>query len=116
MLAQEVAVFHGVFLPHPAHRLGAFVIHGLQLQVGKEFQCPDDFFQMQGHAFGLGLNHGGVTIDIHDKPRQAIALGMRQTVAIRRGIAHQAHGTTYLQGMLQFLQEEPLVDFAVVEA
>ena len=71
---------------------------------------------MQRHAFGLGLHHGGVAVDVDDEARQAVTFRVDETEAVGVGIMGQAHDLAHLIGLVEAFEEEPFVDFAVVEA
>ena len=97
------------------HGIGAFVVDGLQAEVGHEFEGTDNLLQVECHAFGLGLHHGGVTVDVDDEASKSVALRVDEAEAVGMRVVGQAHDFAYLKGMVKAVEEKPFVDFGVFE-
>ena len=70
---------------------------------------------MARHAFGLGLYHGSVAVDVDDKTCQAVTFRVDKAEAIGMGIMGESHDPAYLVGLVEAFEEKPFVDFSVVE-
>ena len=70
---------------------------------------------MQCHAFGLGLDHSCVAINVDDEAGQSIALGMDETETVGMRIVGESHRLTHLVGLVETLKEKPLVNLAIVK-
>ena len=116
-IAKEVTVLdYSIFLAHALHGFGTFVVDGLQAKVGHQLEGADNLLQVECHAFRLGLHHGGVAINVNDKPCQAVAFGVDEAEAVGVGIVGESHSLAHFVGLVKAFEEKPFVDSAVLEA
>ena len=63
----------------------------------------------------MGLHYGGVAIDVDNQACQAVALGMDEAEAVGVRIVGQAHDFADFVGMVELIEEKPLIDSAILE-